>query len=51
LAYYDDAEFVDTDGLKAKEEAFERTALELAAPVDYQTAPQFSEPSKRKFKL
>ena len=43
FAYGVDAEFVDEDGRKAKEEQLLKDAASLAAPVDYQTAPQFSE--------
>jgi hypothetical protein len=43
FCYGGDAEFVDTDGRKAKEAAFLKMEQELSAPVDYQTAPQFNE--------
>jgi hypothetical protein len=49
-----DVEFVDIDGRKAREDELDRAAKALGAPVDYQTAPQFSQfpdpaPIKKRF--
>jgi hypothetical protein len=56
LAHGRDAEFIDDDGRKKKEEDLARVARELGAPINYQTAPQFNsfpdeKPIKRKHVL
>ena len=44
FAYGLDAEFVDTEGRRAREEQVEKAAKELKIPVNYQTQPEFASP-------